>query len=174
MTETTTILVTGIKRESPKAILACVEGLEVWLPKSQITKLAFKGKGTLYRIPYWLAGKKGLKGENTADALEGASFTPESEPVEDEADYLGPSESERVVGPSLKPFATYEELVDWAGDEAPIEEVDTGLYRVWESEESREAWHETSGHSYKPTYARVTASRKSTKKLTLTELAASL
>ena len=87
--KTVTIRATEIKVERPKAVLAVVEDLDVWLPKSQITLLAYRADGVLYRIPLWLASKKGLQGQNTADALVDARFTtPEGAPIfhEDEFD----------------------------------------------------------------------------------------
>ncbi len=50
-------------RETDKALLVQVDGLEVWIPKSQLrdgTELKERGDVGLLVIPEWLAEEKGL------------------------------------------------------------------------------------------------------------------
>lgn len=73
------ISVKSVQRETPKALLVALEnGQEIWMPKSQImsgSEVSSEGDSGEMKISEWIAGEKGLLGNNDPEVPQ----TPQKE-----------------------------------------------------------------------------------------------
>tara|TARA_R110000824_G_scaffold40580_1_gene121528 strand:+ start:221 stop:502 length:282 start_codon:yes stop_codon:yes gene_type:complete len=53
-----------VERETEKALLCTIQGKDVWIPKSQLSKeseVSSEGESGIITISEWIAGEKGLE-----------------------------------------------------------------------------------------------------------------
>lgn len=73
----------NVERETEKALLCKIQGQDIWIPKSQLSKdsiVGSEGQSGIITISEWIAGQKGLEVvEITEQPKEEAK--PKAEPV---------------------------------------------------------------------------------------------